>query len=236
MDVTNKKIVGVMQPYFFPYFEYFRLIAACDTWVTFDTAQFSRKTWISRNRVLNRDKGTAYISVPVCHSGLQTPINKAQIDYTQLWQDRVINMLDAYRREAPNYRMVRELIGDAIGHRHESLSLLNTAVLRMICSSLNINTPISELSSMSIQLPENCEPGEWALYIAKHLGATEYRNASGGRALFDAEQYRTNGIILSFHEHSPRTYKTGTMPFVADLSIVDWMMWNDLNVLREWLS
>ncbi len=230
------KRVGIMQPYFFPYFEQFRLIAACDLWVVFDTAQFTRKSWMTRNRILNREKSTAYVSVPVRHTGLDTAIKDALIDDTQDWRGKFMDRLRVYQVEAPHYAAVRELVGDAIGGRYETLATLNTAILKCVCGHLGIDTPIEVASGLPLELPAVCEPGEWALHIARQLGATEYRNAAGGRALFDAARYAQHGIVLSFHEHCAREYATGRFTFVPDLSVIDWLMWNDRDTLRAWLA
>ena len=45
--------LGIMQPYFFPYIGYFSLIANTDLWVVFDTPQYTRKSWMNRNRILH---------------------------------------------------------------------------------------------------------------------------------------------------------------------------------------
>ncbi|MFH2134953.1 MAG: WbqC family protein [Pseudomonadota bacterium] len=233
---SETRIVGIMQPYFFPYFEQFRLIASCDLWVVFDTPQFTRKTWVTRNRILNRDKGVTYVSVPVLHTGLDTAIKDALLDNKQDWRGQVLNKLKTYQREAPHYAIVRDFVGDVLASRHETVATLNTAILQAVCKYLGINTTIQVASLMDMELPEQCEAGEWALHISKQLNATEYRNAAGGKLLFDKELYARNGITLSFHEHQPRTYVTGSFDFVDNLSILDWMMWNDVKTLQAWVN
>lgn len=233
-DKSN--IVGIMQPYFFPYFEQFRLIAACDLWVVFDTAQFSRKSWITRNRILNRDKGTAYVSIAMRHTGVDTAIKDAPIDQSKDWRGDIMNKLKIYQAEAPNYVSVRDFVDDTLQANHQTISTLNIAVLKAVCGYLRISTPILVASSLSLDMPDQCEPGEWALHISKNLGASEYRNAAGGKALFNSALYADNGIKLSFHEHRPRTYRTGRFNFVEDMSIIDWLMWNDRGILEEWLA
>lgn len=232
----TSRVVGIMQPYFFPYFEQFRLIAACDVWVVFDTAQFTRKSWMVRNRILNRDKGVAYVSVPVQHTGLGTRIQDALVDHGQDWRGRIMDKLKVYQAEAPHYAVARDFIGDTLAGHHETLASLNIEVLRAVCRYLGIATPIEVASALPLDLPEACEPGEWALHISKQLGATEYRNAAGGKDLFNEALYASHGIALSFHEHRPRQYATGSFDFVADLSVIDWMMWNDRETLHAWLG
>lgn len=231
----GSKIVGIMQPYFFPYFEQFRLIAACDLWVVFDTPQFSRKSWINRNRILNRDKGWSYLSIPVQHAGLATPINQALIATGQDWRGQIMDKLKVYQKEAPYYHAVCTLVSDTLAADYATIAEVNTAILQSVCRYLKIATPVVVVSELDIDLPENCMPGEWALHISKQLGATEYRNAAGGTALFDENQYARNGIRLSFHQHRPRSYATGSFTFIEDLSVIDWLMWNDPDILRGWL-
>lgn len=229
-------IVGVMQPYFLPYFEHFRLLAACDRWVVFDVAQFTRKSWMTRNRIVNREKGTAYISVPVKHTGLDTPIHAAMLDDEQDWRGKLLGRLRIYKGEAPHYREVLALLDEVLQDDYKTLVSLNTALLRRICQHLEIGTPVLLCSEMGIDFPADCDAGEWAFHVAKTLGASEYRNPSGGKALFDPDFYMRNGMELSFHEHRPRQYATGSFEFVPDLSIVDWLMWNDRSTLQAWLK
>lgn len=230
------KVLGVMQPYFFPYFEQFRLIAACDLWVAFDIVQFSRKSWINRNRVLNREKGTVYVSVPVKHNGLKVTIKDAEIDHAQDWRSDVLNKLKVYRKRAPHYEEVVELVADSIHGNYCTLGELNTEILRRVCRFLDIQTPIVPASNLPITLPCEAEPDEWALQISIGLQAAEYRNSAGGKEFFDVNKYAANGIKLSFHEHIARSYRTSDLVFVPDLSVIDWLMWNDLQTLKEWLK
>lgn len=229
-------IVGIMQPYFLPYLEHFRLMAACDLWVVFDTAQFTRKSWMTRNRVLNRDKGEAYISLPVRHAGGTVAVRDAMVDEDRDWRGDLFNRLRVYAKDAPHYRAITESLAAALAARHGSVAATNVALLRWAAESLGIATPIVACSDLGVEFPADCGPGEWALHIALAVKASEYRNPSGGRALFDPALYARHGLRLSFHEHRPRTYATGSLAFVPDLSVVDWMMWNPPERLTAWLA
>jgi hypothetical protein len=95
----------MMQPYFFPYVGYFSLIHATDCWVVFDTAQYRRRAWVNRNRMLSDNKeGWSYVRIPVVHSPRETRICDIRIDDSQTWIDQLIDQLQAYRqRRAPQY-------------------------------------------------------------------------------------------------------------------------------------
>ncbi|PYF06060.1 WbqC-like protein [Ureibacillus chungkukjangi] len=53
--------IALMQPYFFPYIGYFQLIKSVDEFVIFDNAQYVRRSWMNRNRILNEHKETVFI-------------------------------------------------------------------------------------------------------------------------------------------------------------------------------
>ena len=83
--------LAIMQPYFFPYIGYFHLIQKSDLFVVFDTAQFPRRSWVSRNRILNRETHWSFISIPVEKrsfvNGQQTAIQSVEISNHLDWRE-----------------------------------------------------------------------------------------------------------------------------------------------------
>lgn len=227
-------ILGVMQPYFLPYLEHFKLIAACDRWVVFDTVLYRRKTWMSRNRIINRETTWSYISVPIVRGATQGPVAAANVSKTN-WREDLENRLRVYAREAPFYEDTCELVRGIIAPNHTTLADLNAWGLRVICDYLGISTPCERLSEMKLDLPEHAGPDEWGLLISKALGADEYRNASGGGRLLDPARFEAAGVRLSFHEHRPVSYATGSFVPVPDLSIIDPLMWCGHEVVTGWV-
>lgn len=216
--------LGIMQPYFFPYAQQFRHIAQCDQWLIFDTVKFSRKTWLSRNRVANPDSEFSYISVPIAKGATHGTIVQAQIARHD-WQATLFDQLRCYSAVAPFYNETVALIEESTRGDARNLSELNTRIIRTICSALKINTEIQRVSEMSFDLPRETDPGEWALLISKQLGADIYSNAPGGRHLFDSNLYRVHGLQLEFYEPAALEYRTEGLPFIPDLSIIDSLMW-----------
>ena len=227
--------LGIMQPYFWPYLEHFRLLAACDRWVVFDTVAHRRKTWMTRNRVLNRDKGWSYVSVPVLKSTSHGTVAETAIDHSG-WHDRLTDQLRVYAHEAPFYDETLALVIDVIEREQPTLAELNTDILRAVAQHLGIDTPIDRLSELGLDLPEHAEAGEWALLISRALGAAEYRNPSGGVDLFDRAQFTAAGVHLSFHHHRTTRFETGSFDFVPDLSIIDPLMWCGRDIVRSWAT
>ena len=228
-------ILGLMQPYFLPYLEHFRLLAACDRWVVFDTVGYRRKTWMSRNRIVNRDTDWSYVSVPVAKGATRGSVAAARLS-DENWRATLNDRLKVYAHEAPFYTETCTLVREVLGPDHSTLADLDTWGLRVICRHLGITTPIERLSELALDLPERAGAGEWGLLVAKGLGATEYRNASGGRGLFDAARFEAAGIRLSFHEHRPVRHETGTFTPIPDLSIIDPLMWCGRDAVSGWIA
>ena len=53
-----------MQPYFFPYLGYFKLINAVDKFVVYDDVEYTKKGWINRNRLLFGNEINTF-SIPI---------------------------------------------------------------------------------------------------------------------------------------------------------------------------
>jgi len=228
-------ILGIMQPYFLPYLEHFRLVRACDRWIVFDTVAYRRKTWMSRNRIINRDKEWSYVSVPVVRGANHGRVADAMLSPSD-WRTDLRERLMVYANEAPYYDETCSLVERLLEPNHATLADLNTWSLREICSHLNIDTPIECLSQMNIDLPTSAGAGDWALLISQALGAAEYRNPSGGRDLFDPAKFDSSSIRLSFHEHRATSYDTGRFNYVADLSVLDPLMWCGRDAVRASLK
>ena len=224
-----------MQPYFFPYLEHFRFIATCDRWVVFDTVRYRRRTWMSRNRIINRDTGWSYVSVSVAKRATRGSVAAAGLSGED-WRATLHDRLKVYAHEAPFYAETRALVSEVLAPDHSTLADLDAWGLRVISRHLGITTPIERLSELALDLPERAGAGEWGLLIARELGATEYRNASGGRDLFDPAHYEAAGIRLSFHEHRPVRYETGSFTPIADLSIIDPLMWCGRDAVSGWIA
>ena len=228
--------LSLMQPYFFPYVQQFRHIAQCDLWVVFDTVRYRRRTWTTRNRILNREKGWSYVKVPMQHDATQETLCRAQLMDRPSALAAVLRSLEVYRGKAQFLEAARTLVSETFDFSGESIADLTTAGLRTVCAYLGIRTPIVRLSELGLQLPANAEPAEWGLLVTKALGASIYSNAPGGRSLYRPDVYERAGIQLEFYEPIDFRYETADFTFVPDLSVLDSLMWLSQGELRDRVS
>jgi len=219
-------ILGIMQPYFFPYLGYFDLINYADKWVVFDTAQYMRHGWVNRNRILHPARGWQYIGVPVKHHAREAPISQIEIAAAAKWRRRIPGQFAHYKSSAPNFDLVDGLLRDVFSFRWESLSRFNIFALRRCCHVLGIEFDYKVFSELSLNLGPIEGPGDWALRICEALGAEEYINPPGGADLFDSAKFAAAGIKLTIQSYAPLVYDCGAFEFIPDLSILDVLLWN----------
>ena len=227
-------ILGSMQPYFFPYIGYFDLIYRSDCWLVYDTAQYIRRGWVNRNRILHPERGWQYITVPIqkCHQ--TTKINEVYIADDAQWRDRLLGQLQHYKRKAPFFEVTINLVAACLTAAGESLSRLNVESLRETCAYLGIPFSAvleSELTPVCGKTPNDC-----ALYRAQELGASEYINPAGGAHLYDPVAFDEAGVKLTIQDAVDFVYECDGYKFEPRLSIIDVMMWNSAGTIRDYLA
>jgi WbqC-like protein family len=228
--------LALMQPYFFPYLGYFQLIAAVDRFVLFDDAQYMKGGWINRNRVLKPQGGPQYITMPVAKHGSRDPITTVRSKPGYAWKAFVLRQVEHYKKKAPFYSQVRDLLTTCFELDEQSVVALNAHYLSTVCKYINVEFNIETLSSMGVDYSRISEADDWTLTLSEHLKASEFVNPIGGAQLFSKNKFDRLNIKLSFLRQEFRPYDQGREPFVAGLSIVDVLMFNDPKTVRDMLD
>jgi hypothetical protein len=226
--------LGIMQPYFFPYLGHFALIAAVDEWIVFDISQYTRKSWITRNRVLHPDGGWQYVSVPVRNSSIRIKILDAAIAEPRNQERHVLGKLSHYKRRAPRYAEVCEIVRSTFsGAVNDSLVSLNISGLRTVCAYLGLPFHYHICSQLGIELPSTLIAGQWAPWISRQVAADVYINPISGRELFDPSDFARHGVSLRILDFASFVYDTPGYKFEANLSILDVLMWNSPDAIVQ---
>ncbi len=225
-----------MQPYFFPYLGYFSLLKHTDMFILFDSVQFIRHGWIERNRILKQDAGWLYIKVPLVRHPRDTPIRDIVIDRRYDWQGKLRAQLQVYKRHAPNYDAVSDLVSHVVDHDVTDVVSLNKRSLEAVCSYLGIGKRLQVFSQMELAIERPTAPDEWALNICRALGVPEYWNPPGGKSFLDASKYEAAGIDLKIHSVVLQEYDQRRQPFQPGLSIIDVLMFNSPSAVNEMLD
>ena len=226
--------VGIMQPYFLPYVGYFQLIYSCDIFVIYDNIKYTKRGWINRNRMLMNGKDRVF-TLPLKKASDSLDIVQREISTDSFYSDGLLNFFRENYRRAPNYH-------EGILLFTQILAFNDVNLFRFIENSLNIIIQYFGLSTKVIkssELPINHSLASQEIVIALcgALGATDYINLSGGIDLYDKNSFNKSGINLRFIKTSPFEYRQFDNPFIGNLSIIDLIMFNNLelssNILKE---
>ena len=222
--------LGIMQPYFMPYIGYWQLMAAVDMYVIYDDVNFIKKGWINRNNILvNGTKQLFTISLEgVSQNKLINEITIAD-DFVKL--RKTISM--AYSK-APYYKETMELLDMIFTFDSNNLAKFLEHSIRLVARYLGIQTEI--LLSSHLEKDNSLKGQEKILDICKRLNADVYYNAIGGQELYDKEKFKANSIDLYFVQSYLHPYKQSKDSFIEGLSLIDVLMWNDINSIRKMLN
>ena len=236
------KKLASMQPYFFPYLGYFSLIKNTDKFCIFDPVQFIRHGWIERNRVLKPEPENdwQYIRVPLASHSSYANIKDIKIDNSKDWKGKLLKQLAHYKRKSPFYNETIRVVEKGLSIDTESIVLLNTNCIKNVCEYLEIPFNYSIFSEMGLNIDNKIlSPDDWALYTCKAIeGINEYWNPVGGKELYDKEKYAKAGIKLCIQKMNLRPYpqRRGPENIITGLSIIDVMMFNHPEKIREMLD
>lgn len=225
--------LAIMQPYFFPYIGYFHLIYAVDNFVVYDDVNFINKGWINRNFILfNNDK--KLLSLSLVKATQNKLINEISIFEPEKSAEKILNLISISYKKAPFYKDVFPLLEEIMFYKEDNLSIFLQNNIKKICEYLDIHTKI--LVSSQIEKNNDLKGQEKILEICKKLNTDNYINPIGGVELYDKQNFQNNNIILNFIKTEGIAYPQFKNEFIANLSIIDVLMFNSKEKVHEMLK
>ena len=222
-----------MQPYIFPYVGYFQLINAVDKFVIYDDVNFINKGWINRNRILNNGKDSLF-SIPLKEASQNKLINEIEVNWDGVWKSKFLKTLEQCYKKAPYYQEVLTVIEQTLNVDNEPISKVIENNLRLICHYLDIKTEI--ISSSAIYQNSHLKAQERILDICLQEETTQYINPIGGLELYDKDFFESKNITLNFIKSKSIEYPQFKNDFVPWLSIIDVLMFNSKDKIKEFLD
>lgn len=225
--------IGIMQPYFLPYIGYWQLMNAVDRYVVYDDVNYIKRGWINRNRILVNGE-PRYINIRIVDASQNRLIRDTRIDRNGAETEKSLRTVEQAYKKAPCFRAVYPLVEEILTFPQERLVDFLLHSFRTVRAYLGIETEL--LLSSEIEKDGALKGQEKILSICRTLGADQYYNAIGGRELYSFREFERNGIRLSFLETQEIVYKQYGNPFQSNLSILDVMMFNSREQVREMLG
>ena len=221
--------LAIMQPYFLPYIGYFQLLASVDQFIMYDNIKYTKKGWINRNRMLLNGTDVVF-SLPLKKGSDSLNIVERELS-AEFDRNKLLNQFKGAYSRASHFELTYPILEQII--RHEDANLfryIHHSIVRL-CAHLGIRTEIR--SSSEIAIDQDLKGQEKVLALCKAAGADTYINTIGGVELYAKDDFRIQGIDLQLIKARPFEYAQFGAPFVPWLSIVDVLMFNPIDLVRE---
>lgn len=216
-------ILASNQPYFLPYFPYWQLIHAADRFLVADDFAYMKHGWINRNRIRMGDR-EIWFRLEVQGMSCYKLIGETRLMPIQI-KEKLKTIETAYHK-APFFQEGYALLERILACPETDLTPFLTASIREVCGYLGIGTPLGFTSSLDGNALLKRE--ERIYDFCHRLGADHYINAIGGQELYRFDEFRRQGIRLSFlHSNAA---EAGT------LSVLDAIMNHSRDALHAMLD
>jgi len=188
------KTVALMQPYFFPYGGYWRLLARADEFVIYDDVQFRKGGRIHRTQVPDDTGVLHWLTLPLARQPLGTRIRDRAFaeNARQLFDERLRRFEWIASAAGPSAARIRAYLHAPLDSPVDYLE----GGLRLVADILGLRCTISRSSALDV---DPSLPGQARVVaLARAAGATRYLNAPGGRDLYDPAAFERQGVELAF--------------------------------------
>ncbi len=196
-------ICAISQSNYLPWKGYFHLIAKADIFIFYDTVDFTKRDWRSRNKIMT-PQGPLWLTIPV-GSNRGKAIQEVVLP-TGSWRE---NHLETIRRNYSKFPFIQDVM-DLLSPVFEdknitTLSEFNQAIILRIASYLDINTKFYNASEFKTKgervqrLIDMCEKVEADTYLsgpaAKNYITDEFNEIKLDLKWMDYGPYET------YHQH-----------------------------------
>ena len=226
--------IAIMQPYLFPYIGYFQLVYASDIFVFYDDVNFSKKSWINRNKILVNGEENLF-TVNLSKASQNKLINEINVlDSTNSFNN-LLKLCSENYIGAPYYDDTISLIKKINSMPYRTIADLAINSVVTISNFLEISTSFQR-SSINYPLSKGLEKSERLISITKNKGLRNYINAYGGFELYSKDYFMERGVNLFFIKNKIKAYKQFNKKPVLGLSIIDVLMFNSKKEISKLLN
>lgn len=217
------KRIAILQSNYIPWKGYFDIVAAVDEFLIFDEAQFTRRDWRNRNKIII-DGSPHWLTIPVSSKGrYHAPIAGMEVSEGGWAEKHWRSIRHAYGK-APFFALYGPIL-ERLYEQAATLRLLteiNELFLREIASTLELGTVFRRTS----EIPRCAEAPTGRLVeicLARQAGV--YVSGPAARDYIESAEFEVAGIALRFADYaSYPTYEQAAKSFEHGVSIVDTLM------------
>ena len=224
-----------MQPYIFPYIGYYQLLNAVDTFVILDDVNFIMRGWINRNNIVVNGKPFLF-SLPLKNASQNNYIQHAQLAFDEKGKNKFLKTFHMAYKKAPYFDAFYPFLQDIILFPEEDLTSYIHNSLTKTLQYLDIKKNI--LRSSRIEKDNTLKAEARIIEICRKTDTDLYINPSGGKSLYQKEDFEKHNITLKFINtvFDDIKYKQFNDNYISNLSFLDILMFNSTEQIKTYLG
>ncbi|KJU82072.1 WbqC-like protein family [Candidatus Magnetobacterium bavaricum] len=211
-------IVTIHQPEHLPWIGIFDKIFQTDVFVLLDHVQFTKNYFHNRNRI-RTSQGLQWITVPVRHTGMNTPLNRIEIADNTVWRKKYWRSIELNYKRAPFFGKYRDSLHDIINMDCNLLIDINVSYMKYAMSVFELTPTL--IRSSELPIDQTLSSSDLILNICKLLGASVYISGINGRNYLKEEEFLKNAISVQYQQFIHPEYTQMYYPFIPNASSVD---------------
>ena len=204
-----------MQPYFFPYLDYFRLPFVADVFVLLDDVQFPRRGFVHRNKFSKNDNNMDWLTLSLVKGG-QRELKIQDLEFKSEASDILHSQSKKF--EIINQNQETDLLKNFLFDLNLPVIDYLERGLKKIIDILKIES--SYIRSSEISNKKQLRGSDRIIQIVRELEGVIYVNSPGGNGLYDANQFRESGISLKVLRET-RNHRVSSLERVLKNSSTD---------------
>jgi hypothetical protein len=161
-------------------------------------------------------------------------INEVEILNEAKWKVKLLRTMEQSYKKAPQFSNIFELIHFLFNKEQSHISAFNVESIKAVCSYLGISTQI--VPSSTHYQNKHLSGQNRIIDICQKEKANHYINPIGGVSLYDKFEFAAKGIELKFIQTRDINYIQGNTQFIPCLSILDVLMFNSIEQVKEMLN
>lgn len=224
--------IGMLQPGYLPWLEFFEQMYKSDIFVIYDDIQYDKGSWRNRNRIKTAN-GVQWLTVPVLMKFEDRPfIKEVKIDNKLPWRKKHLTSIRQNYSKAPFYNKYIEIFEEAYSREWEFLVDLDIYFILQLTKCLGMEEKKIIMSS-SLNVAGN--KIERLINICKLFNADTFYEGAAGRNYIDETLFNKEGIKVEFQNYKHPIYSQLYGDFIPYLSVIDLLFNNgekSLSILK----
>lgn len=217
------KTIAILQSNYIPWKGYFDIIAAVDEFLIFDEAQFTRRDWRNRNKIV-LDGILHWLTIPVVSKGkYHSPIDEMEVS-EKGWAEKHWRSIRHAYGKAPFFSLYGPVLEECYTQA-AALNLLteiNELFLRRISTILELTAEFGHTKAV----PRHATtPTGRLVEICTGRKADVYISGPAARDYIQPAEFETANVTLRYANYSGYpSYRQAAASFEHGVSIVDTLM------------